>query len=66
MSKFTISDLFLWQSNGMQPDLLEDENPEVNDISEDTHLLNGNYKVGLFIQCLIEVSVLQMYPCLQM
>lgn len=45
----------------MQPDLLED--PEVNDISEDTHLLNGNYKVVLFIQWLIEVSVLQMNPC---
>ncbi|XP_051747722.1 zinc finger protein 181 isoform X2 [Ctenopharyngodon idella] len=33
------------ESNGMQPDLLEDENPEVNDISEDAHLLNGETRM---------------------
>ncbi|XP_048052553.1 zinc finger protein 264 isoform X1 [Megalobrama amblycephala] len=31
------------ESNGMQPDPLED--PEVNDISEDTHLLNGETRM---------------------
>ncbi len=40
--KFTISNLFLWQSNGMQPDLLEDENPEMNEMGEDAHLLSSN------------------------
>lgn len=38
----TINNLFLWQSSGMRPDLLEDENPEMNEIGEDAHLLSSN------------------------
>lgn len=44
-----VNHLFLWQSDAMQPDLLQDENTEVNDIGEDTHLLNGNYKIGFLV-----------------
>ncbi|KAF4118482.1 zinc finger protein 892 isoform X1 [Onychostoma macrolepis] len=33
------------ESNGMQPDLLEDENPEMNEMGEDAHLPNSETRM---------------------
>ncbi len=41
----------------MQPDLLEDENPEMNEMGEDAHLLNSNLKILIVSDIITKYSI---------